>query len=264
MSGVRIRGGTVSAHFLEVALRRVARQSLRQCPARSLLDSRPSSIALRLAAAVSDDHGVGCVSTLSTDSGLGQELQSGTVVGVHAAPFLEHAVGERFPAAGAVPCLAIEREPERGIEVERRTGTLVLGFLPRLLAKGRAGVVEVRSEWGHDRRVVSDGSAEFGRGPREARRTVGVAARGCDLGEAPERIHAEPPRPEPPSDRRRLLEARERVLEIAFEQFDPAEIGQRSAGSARVVDEAGELERLVQPAASLSGVPALQGVPREV
>jgi hypothetical protein len=54
------------------------------------------------------------------------------------------------------------------------------------------------------------------------------------------------------------------VLEIAFEQFDPAEIGQRLAGSAGVVDEPGELERLVQPAASLGGVPALQGVPREV
>ena len=167
-----------------------------------------------------------------------------------------------FPGGGAVPCLTIEREPERGIEVERRA--LVPGFLPRLLAKGRAGVVEVRSERGHDGRVVSGGFTQRERGPREARRAVGVAACGCDLGEAPERFRAEPPRPEPPCDRRRLLEARERVLEIAFEQFDPAEIGQRLAGSAGVVDEPGKLERLVQPAASLSGVPALQGVPREV
>ena len=43
-------------------------------------------------------------------------------------------------ATPAPSCLRIEREPERGIEVERRA--LVPGFLPGLLAKGRAGVVE--------------------------------------------------------------------------------------------------------------------------
>lgn len=43
-------------------------------------------------------------------------------------------------------------------------------------------------------------------GPRQARRPVGVAARGCYFGEAPHRIGAEPPRPEPSCDRRRLFE----------------------------------------------------------
>ena len=82
--------------------------------------------------------------------------------------------------------LAIEREPERGIEVERRA--LVPGFLPGLLAKGRAGIVEVSSERDHCGRVESSGFAERERGPREARRPVGVAARGCHLGEAPDRM----------------------------------------------------------------------------
>ena len=68
------------------------------------------------------------------------------VVGVQAAPFLERAAGERFPAAGAVPRLTIERKPECGIEVER--GALAPGFSHRLPAKGRASVVEVRSERG--------------------------------------------------------------------------------------------------------------------
>ena len=126
------------------------------------------------------------------------------------------------------------------------------------------GVVERRSERDLAGRVESGGSTERERGPREARRAVGVAACGCDLGEAPDRFDAEPPRPEPSCDPRGLLEARERVLEIAFEQFDPPESGQRLAGYAGVVDQPGELERLVQPTARLGGVPALQGMRREV
>ena len=58
---------------------------------------------------------------------------------------------------------------------------------------------------------------EHERGPRKARRAVGVPARGCDVGETTDCIGAEPPRPEPPCDRRRLLEARERAIEIALE-----------------------------------------------
>ena len=54
------------------------------------------------------------------------------------------------------------------------------------------------------------------------------------------------------------------MLEIAFEQLDPAEIHQRKTGSACVVDEPGELERLVQPAAGGGGVPVPQGEFREV
>ena len=60
-------------------------------------------------------------------------------------------------------------------------------------------------------------------GPREARRPVGVAARGCYFGEAPHRIGAEPPRPEPSCDRRGLFEAGERAVEIALELLEPAE-----------------------------------------
>ena len=69
--------------------------------------------------------------------------------------------------------LTIEREPERGIEVELRA--LVPGLLPRLLAKGRAGVVEVKRQRDRDGRVESGGSAERQCGPRETRRSVGVA-----------------------------------------------------------------------------------------
>src|SRR5215211_4664163 len=116
-----------------------------------------------------------------------------------------------------IPYLAIERDPERGIQVERRA--LVPGFLPRLLVKGRADVVEVSSGRGHLGRVESGGATERERGPCEARRAVGVAGRGCDFDEAPDRFRAEPPRPEPSCNRRCLLEARERVLEITFEQF---------------------------------------------
>jgi hypothetical protein len=153
-----------------------------------------------------------------------------------------------------VPCLTIEREPERGIEVERCA--LLLRFLPRLRASGRAGVVEVRSDQGHDGRA---GSTERERGPRKAGRAVGVSPCRCDFGEAQDRVGAEPPHPEPSCDRSRLLEVRERLLEVTFEQFDPPETGQRSARSTGVVDEPSELERLVQPAARLGGVPAHQG-----
>ena len=48
-------------------------------------------------------------------------------------------------------------------------------------------------------------------------------ARGCYFGEAPHRIGAEPPRPEPSCDRRGLLEAGERAVEIALEPLEPAE-----------------------------------------
>src|SRR5207248_2888132 len=73
------------------------------------------------------------------------------------------------------------------------------------------------------RRVESGGSAERKRGPRAARRPVGVAACGCYFGEAPHRIGAEPPRPEPSCDRLGLFEAGERAVEIALEPLEPAE-----------------------------------------
>ena len=115
-----------------------------------------------------------------------------------------------------------------------------------------------------DGRVETSGFAERERGAREARGPVGMAARGRHVGEAPDRMRAEPARSEPSCDRRHLLEAGERVLEMAFEQLDPAEVHQRKTGSAGVVDEPGELERLVQPAAGGGGVPVPQGEFREV
>ena len=65
--------------------------------------------------------------------------------------------------ASARACLTIEIEPERGVEVERRA--VVSGFLPRLLAKGRAGVVEVMGERIPDGRVAAARCGYLGRIP---------------------------------------------------------------------------------------------------
>ena len=132
--------------------------------------------------------------------------------------------------------LTIEREPERVIEVER--GSVGPGFLPRRLTKGRADGVDVTEPTGSSGRVESGRAAEPSAAPaRRAARWRRPRRR--PPGRSPRSLPRRAATPEPPCDRRRLLESRDRVLEISLEQFDPAENLEPLADSARVLDRPG-------------------------
>ena len=124
--------------------------------------------------------------------------------------------GVPLPVPGAVPCLPIEREPERGIEVELRA--LVPGLLPGLLAKGRAGVVEVSSE----REPCRSGRI------RRVRRTRARPPRGAPRGRR--RRWRRPPGRSPRSHRRRAA-ALPSLRAIAAASSKQRERGSRSPSS---------------------------------